>query len=411
MARPRKEREAPRIQRIELNEKNTRLRWILVCALLLLGMVAIAIGVNSCVSAQSGWQEVQTSGSAINCSSDFVFNYCYGEAGIEPTMERRQVVELYTDAATKAYGLFNLHGEGLSAINVSPNKAATVDAALYKALEQVVEADSRYIFLAPVYSDYRNVFGVETEPQAYGLDPTKNAQLGESVRQAASFASDPAHISLALQDGQVTLQVSQEYLAFAKENGVEAFVDFGWMKNAFIADYLAERMIAGGHTNGYIASYDGYTRNLDSRGLSYSFNLFDRMGDDIYLPAVMEYSTAKSIVFLRNYPMSARDSGAYYLYADKTITHTLIDHADGICKTATDNLVSYSQNASCARIALSVAPVFIAETLDTDALAALANDSIYSVWFDGGKLHYNEPQLPITLKPVEGVAYQAQYFE
>ena len=58
MARPRKEREAPRIQRIELNEKNTRLRWILVCALLLLGMVAIAIGVNSCVSAQSGWQEV-----------------------------------------------------------------------------------------------------------------------------------------------------------------------------------------------------------------------------------------------------------------------------------------------------------------------------------------------------------------
>ena len=36
MARPRKEREAPRIQRIELSEKNTRLRWILAGALLVI---------------------------------------------------------------------------------------------------------------------------------------------------------------------------------------------------------------------------------------------------------------------------------------------------------------------------------------------------------------------------------------
>ena len=203
----------------------------------------------------------------------------------------------------------------------------------------------------------------------------------------------------------------EEYLAFVQEYAIDNLLDFGWMKNAFIIDYLAERMIADGHTNGYIASYDGYTRNLDSRGLSYSFNLFDRLSNDIYLPAVWEYDTAMSIVFLRNYPMSSRDAGDYYLYSDKTITHGFIDPADGFCRTSTDNLVSYGKDASCADLALKLAPVFVGETLNTDALAAMAEEGIYSVWFDGGKLFYNQPEAKITVQEVEGAAYQAQYFE
>ena len=417
MGRPRREREAPRIQRIELSEKDTRLRWILVGALLVIGMVAIAIGVNSCISAQSGWQEVQVSSGGLNCSDDFAFNYCYGQAGIDPTLERRQVVDIYGDAVVKAYELFNTDIEGsslgnLSLINANPNQTVTVDKALYDALTQVVEADSRYLFLAAVYTDYRGVFYSDTEAEAELFDPGRNARQAQFVKEAAAFAADPAHISLVLLEGeQVKLEVSQEYLAFAEKYEIDDLVDFGWMKNAFITDYLAERMIAGGHTNGYIASYEGYTRNLDSRGLSYSFNLFDRLGDDIYLPAVWEYDTVMSIVFLRNYPMSSRDSGDYYLYSDRTITHGFIDLADGLCRTSTDNLVSYSESASCAQIALSIAPVFIGETVDTDAIAAMTGSGIYSIWFDGGKLFYNQPEAKITVQKVEGAAYQAQYFE
>ena len=410
MGRPRREREAPRIQRIELSEKDTRLRWILVGALLVIGMVAIAIGVNSCISAQSGWQEVQVSSGGLNCSDDFAFNYCYGQAGIDPTLERRQVVDIYGDAVVKGYTLFNTDVEGatdgLSAINAHPNEAVTVDKALYDALAQVVKAESRYIYLAPVYTDYDAVFRADSEVQAAALDPSKDGELGAFALEAATFAGDPAHISLELLEGtQVKLQVSQEYLTFVQEYAIDNLLDFGWMKNAFIIDYLAERMIADGHTNGYIASYDGYTRNLDSRGLSYSFNLFDRLRNDIYLPAVWEYDTVMSIVFLRNYPMSSRDSGDYYLYSDRTITHGFIDLADGLCRTSTDNLVSYSESASCAQIALSIAPVFIGETVDTDALAAMTGSGIYSIWFDGGKLHYNQADAKIELQELEGVSY------
>lgn len=414
MARAPKERETPRIQRVELSEKDTRLRWILVGVLLVVGMVAIAIGVNSCISAQSGWQEVQVSGSALSCSDDFAFNYCYGQAGIDPTLERRQVVDTYGDAVVKAYELFNTDIErsslgNLSAINASPNQVVTVDKALYDALAQVVEAESRYLYLAAVYTDYRGVFYSETEAEAQLYDPSRNADQAQFVKEVAAFAADPTHISLVLLEGQqVKLEVSREYLAFAEKYEIDDLVDFGWMKNAFIADYLAERMIAAGHTNGFIASYDGFTRNLDSRGFSYSFNVFDRLGDKVYVPAVWQYNTAMSIVFLRNYPLSDRDAGNYYLYSDRSIAHGFIDLADGICRTSTDNLVCYSESASCAQIALAAAPVFIGDSFQTEGISAMTQQNIFSIWCDGGKLHYTQQDANLSLQEVEGAAYALQ---
>ena len=77
-----------------------------------------------------------------------------------------------------------------------------------------------------------------------------------------------------LGDNKVCLNVSDEYLAFLQENGVDSLIDFGWLKNAFVVDYLAEVMIARGYTLGAITSYDGYTRNFDSLNTEYAFNVF-----------------------------------------------------------------------------------------------------------------------------------------
>lgn len=417
MGRPRKEREVPRIQRIELSEKNTKLRWILAAALLVIGLVAIAIGVNSCVGTQSDWQEVQITADKTNCSGDFVLNYQYGQRELESTLERRQVVACYSSAVVDGYELFNTDVEGstlgnLTLLNASPNQPVTVEKALYDALSQIVEAKNRHVYLAAVYEEYDRIFRAETEAHAAEFDPAQNAALLPYIQQAAAYANDPAHIDLVLLgDGQVQLKVSDAYLAFVQENGIENLLDLGWMKNAFIADFLADRLAAEGHTNGYLASFDGFTRNLDARGNNYSFNVFDRIGNDIYLPAVLQYDEPMSIVFLRNYPMSARDSGSYYLFSNETIATALIDPADGMSKSATDNLVGYSADATCGEIVLAMAPVFIADSMDVAALNDLTADGIFGIWFDGGKLLYNEEEAKLAMQTVEGAAYQAQYSE
>lgn len=415
MGKPRKQREAPRIQHIELPEKNTKLRWILAAVLLVIGLVAIAIGVNSCVSTQVGWLEVQITSNKTNCSADFVFNYHYGSSDLEPTMERRQVIACYSEAVVDAYELFNTHVEGsdfgnLTLLGASPNETVTVEPELYSALQQITESRSRHVYLAAVYEEYSRIFRADSEVQAAEFDPSKNAELLPYIQAAAAYANDPAHIQLELlKNGQARLAVSAEYLAFAEENGITCYLDLGWMKNAFIADFLAQRMINGGYTHGYLASYDGYTRNLDQRGESYSYNLFDRLQNDIYMPATMHYTKPLSIVFLRNYPMSSRDSGQYYLFSDKTIATAMIDPACGLSKSATDNLVAYSAEAGCAAIALELAPVFVADALDTDAIHGMTGRGIYSVWFNGGELLYNDEALKLTMQTVEGASYQARY--
>lgn len=415
MGKPRKEREAPRIQRIELSEKNIKLRWILAGALLLIGLVAIAIGVNSCISAQVGWQEVQITANKTNCSTDFVFNYDYGQAGVEPYQERRQVIACYSEAVVEAYELFNTHVENsdmgnLTLLGASPNQTVSVEPELYQTLQQIVDSESRYVYLAAVYEEYSRIFRADSEIHAAEYDPSKNAELLPYVQEAASFANDPAHISMELLgEGKVRLVVSDAYLAFAEKYGITCFLDLGWMKNAFIIDFLAQRLVDAGYTNGYLASFDGYTRNLDQRGESYNFNLFDRVNSDIHMPAIMEYAEPMSIVFLRNFPMSSRDSEQYYLFSDNTIATTFIDPADGLYKSATDNLVAYSTKTGCAAIALELAPVFVADSLDAEAIRDLTKREIYSVWFDGSKLQHTEERCKVTLQPVEGISYQAHY--
>ncbi|MCD8014832.1 MAG: hypothetical protein LUG99_16995 [Lachnospiraceae bacterium] len=58
------------------------------------------------------------------------------------------------------------------------------------------------------------------------------------------------------------LFVSDDHLAYAEETGFLSYIDFFWMKNAFIIDYLTDTLIEKGYTQGASSSYDGFDRNL-----------------------------------------------------------------------------------------------------------------------------------------------------
>ena len=417
MAKPRNERGLPRIRNIEISEKNTKLRWILAGVFLLIGLVAIGFGVNSFFSAQEGWQEVEVTANETNCGGDFVLNYCFGKSGMTPTAERRQVVNCYNQAVVDAWKLFNTdisdeNMGGLDRINRNPNKAISVDPGLYRALQQIVESGTRYVYLAPVYEEYQFVFSADNEVLAAESDPLQNDDVARYLSEVTAFANDASHISLELQgNNQVLLHVSDAYLAFATTNEFGNFLDFGWMKNAFIIDFLAKRLSDAGHTAGYLASFDGYTRNLDSRGEQFNYNLFDRLQDSIFLPAMLQYDQPMSIVFLRNYPMGSRDKGNYYTFSDRKILTSYLDPADGLYKSTTDNLVAYSTERTCGEIALAAAPLFVADSLDTDGLTRLVGNDIYSIWFEGEKLLYNEQNAAIVVQNTDGTAYEKQFYK
>jgi len=311
--------EGNRLLHFELSDKNRTVRWVLIVILLVIAAVSVTIGLTRGLETPAGWQTVSGSTTGLNCGEDFILRYEYGAGDASATAESKALEQLYGKTLEEAWKLFfNEAGatdwKGIFEINQHPNEEITVADGLYKALEQMVSSGSRVLYLAPIYAEYDRVFFSENDAAAKESDPGQNEEQRSYVQTLADYARDPQMIQLVLSAGnKVKLQVSQEYLSFAKQNEVRNLVDFGWLRNAFIADYIAGVLTANGFTNGYIDRTDGFTRNLDQRGNQYGLNLFNRNGDSAEMAAVMNYTGQKSLVFLRGYPLYDQESDWYYI--------------------------------------------------------------------------------------------------
>lgn len=404
---------APRVkpvEHIELSSKNGKLRIALIVILLVIAAISLTAGLTALLNREPGWQEVEAYADQVHCGEDFVLYYDFGASGASATAESKQLTQLYSDGVVKAWQLFSsetAENGNLAYLNAHVNEPVTVDPALHAALALVARYESRYVFLGAVYNEYARMFISDNAAEAARYDPAQNADLAPYIQQAAAFANDPAAIRLEiLENSQVTLHVSQEYLTFANDYEFTGFVDFGWMRNAFIADYIAGMLEEAGFTRGYLVSYDGFTRNLDSRGGDYAMNLFDRQENSIYIPAKMHYTGPMSIVALRNFPLSDRDRWHYYSFAASgRIATVMIDPADGRDKSALHTLTCYSREMGCAEILLQAAGVFVADEFSESALQALTSQGIYAIWPQGTALCYNEEALNLELIPDTGIAY------
>lgn len=399
------------VKKIELSEKSIKMRWILIGIFLTIAVVAFGIGIYSFLTTEPGWNEVKVNEKSANCSSDFLLMYDFSGTAGSATAVNKKITSLYTEHSQIAFQVFSsdeveTKRNNLHFLNHHLNEKVTVDPVLYKALDLIVRYDSRYPYLAPVYTEYDRIFISDNDLDASIYDPSKNPELMPYISEAAAFACDPEMIRLEIfGDNQVKLHVSDQYLSFIEEYGVETVFDFGWMKNGFIADYIADVLQDNGFTNGYLASYDGFTRNLDTRGNQYSFNLFHRQGRNILIPAEMTYRQPMSIVFFRDYPLGDSDRWHYYAYGDGTVTSAYLDPVDGMSKGASETLVGYSGTMSCAEILLEMAPLYITDSFDSAAVSQLSQRGIYSVWYEGMTLRYNDPALKPNLLEVDK-AYQ-----
>ncbi len=385
------------VEKIELPEKVSKKRVVLVAVLLVVGLAFIAFALVSWLSKGNGWTEIQpTQASAQSVSGDFIFQYELGNhAELSATAEHKALAALYGEACSTAYRLFTAEAEftkvnNLYYINRHVGEEIEVDPALYAAFELFEKHGSRLMYAAPLMIDYKNMFTSDDDVIAAEFDPYKNADIAKFAADACIFIDNNAHVSLQLLgNNKVCLFVSEEYLAFAKENGIVEFINFYPVRNALAIDYVAGVLKENGFTAGNITSYDGFTRDLDTRDISYSYNLFAKVDGKIYSAARFEYTGAKSIVFLRAFSISARDD-TYYEYENGDVRHPFVDTADGLCKNSLENLVAYSDGLGCADILLSVLPAYVADSFDSAALFKHSERGVHCIYFDGTDICYDE---------------------
>lgn len=391
------------VERIELSEKHIKLRIALVILFAVIGIGAIAYALLTRLNAESGWVTIEAdASSSANCAGEFVFRYFLGAGEVSPTAEQKAVTALYSEAAEKACQLFDAERvfgvvHNLYYINQHPNEEIEVDEVLYRAFEICKTTDSRALYLAPLYGQYNSLFFCNEDYEAESFDPYRNPDLKAEFQQYLAYAQNPEAVNLELLgDNRVMLKVSGEFMSYFAENWGGSYIDFGWMKNAFIIDYFADVMKANGYTMGSFSSYDGFVRNLDESGLIYAFNLYDRVDKTVYQAAVMEYSQPISIVYLRDYPANSPDAGRFYEYENGEIRVPYVDSGDGLCKSAEDSLVSYSTERGCADILMKIMPAYIADEFNPEGLWSLAGDGVYSIYSDGGMIYCNDAELTLT---------------
>ena len=392
----------PPIIRAEVTGRHFSLRVILLACTATLALLGLGYGLFSLLNGDPGWQTVEYVGNEKNVSEEFILRYDYGSSGASASVERKMVSDLFSDLMEQGYLAFSIeeHSDSchnLAYLNDHLNQPVSLDPMLYEALTQLKAHESRYAYLAPAYGEYQRLMHAESQGEAAVYDPGQNPELSAYLLELSAFANDPAHIDVELLgQGQAVVHVSDAYLQYAAENELETLVDVGWLRNAFLTDYVADRMAEQGLVRGYLVSYDGFTRNLDASGRAYNQNVFDRLGRELNLPAVLSYEGPMSLVSLRNYPMGAQDRWHYYAMPEEYIT-VFLDPADGRSKSSTDNLLCYSQSKSCTEILLEAAPLFIAEELDEAALSHLAEREIFSVWGVGTTLRYTQPGAKLAL--------------
>lgn len=394
-------REPRPITRIEVSEGNKKLRIVLIIVLLVIGAVSLTAGIMSLLNKDTGWQAVEVPSAEPNGSSEFIFQYNFTGTGAQATALHKQISAVYTEGLTKTYQVFKSEeaaSGNLADVNAHVNEAVTVDPLLYTAFQKL--QDTRYHYLAPVYAHYDNVIFSTSEEYLEEVDPRVSKDAKAHVAQIAAFAADEAAIRLELlENNQVKLYVSQEYLEFARENEIVKFVDLHYMANAFIIDYLADTMEQNGFTRGFLVSTDGYTRNLDSTEI-YSMSLFDRVGDTVYPAGVMHYRGPVSMVLLKDYPVNSTDT--FYRASGDHVVFPYADPADGMYKASTPTLLSYSYAMGCADVLLKMLPSFTGEEF-------VVPEGIASVWCENRTIWYNDAEITIDrLLDKDGIRYTAQ---
>lgn len=395
-------REPRPITRVELSEKNKTLRLIAALALLVIGAVGITVGIMSLLNKETGWQRVQVTTQERSCSENFLLQYNFTGSGAEATAVNQKLQAAYSEACVKAYQVFTPDEEiagvqNVYYVNHHPNEIITVDPLLYDAFEKL--EGTPWLYLGPAYAHYYNVILSADEAMVDVLDPMISEDAKAYVGEIAEFVGDRQAVSLELlEDHQVILHVSEDYLAFAAEEEIENFIDFGYLTNAFIIDYLAQTLIAQNLTEGYIVSVDGYTRNLDSAH-TFSFNIFDRVEELVYPAAVMEYRGPISMVFLKDYPTA--NSDVNYRGREDRFLHLFVDPVDGVCRTSVENLVSYSYEASCVDVVLAMLPSFVGSHFSVP-------EGVFSVWCEEDLICYNDEAVSFSgLLKSEEMSYRA----
>ena len=394
------------VEKVNLSSKRWPLRLAIVIVAIIVAGLAFGYAFSQLVHGDEGWQTIRASSSELPaCDSEMVLRYNLGAGEMSAGAEKKAVMQVYTDACVEMYRLLDATVQygavhNMAYINAHPNEEIEVDEPLYRVFELINKYDSKQIFLAPLYADYYNLFSSEDDVIAARFDPRRNADTAEYFEKVSGYIKN---VRIVLSGGNtVRLEIPQDYMQFAKDNGIETFIDLWWMRTAFMIDHAAQALRNAGFENGILGSEEGFSTSLGKNG-SVSASVYDRENGKRIETAEVKFDAPASAVYFHLRPDAQADRTYRYEYADSSVTGLYLSVNDGLCYAAKEDMYFYSHTAGCGEVLLKMLPVYASVALDTDSVKKAASEGIYSVWCEENTIYATDKNAEIT--PASGAQY------
>ncbi len=312
----------PEIEKIEIDEKHPVRKLFLAGALLVCGLGIITLALFKLLRGADITEVTPNTAGALHNGSDFTFMYHFGEENRSAVAEKKALNLIYTDALVAAYREFDNDSEyedmvNLRYINNHPNEELEVSDGLYKALSEAALGDYRYLYLAPLYDIYDNVFYCSQDYETAYYDPSVNSEIAEDFDNILNYATDRNHVRLEIcGNNKVCLKVSEDYLMFFDSNELSSYIDLYYVKEAFRLDYIADILCENGYTNGYIESNFGYIRVLPDYDDELSVSMLSRDDKGVLQSEVLPLKAGMTAASLHSFPINERIGECFSYIAD-----------------------------------------------------------------------------------------------
>lgn len=385
------------VKQISLSEKHITLRVVLFVILLIVGFVFIFLGIRSCASTQSGWQEIEVDTDGMYATNLRLY-YNIGQTDQSNEDEKKALQYDYTLASINAYKLYSLdssvysEGYNVGGINANPNVELSVPNSLYNALYSLTSDNNRYLFQGPLFEAYNRVFNAVDDSTASSFDPNKDSEMASYLKSFLKYTNDSESVSISfLGNGKIQLNVSNEYFNFLQHYSCSAIIDFGYLREAAYVDDIADTLISAGYTYGYLATKNAsFVRNFASSKVS--INFVENYSDKLCALTTLNFEGSCSVVDFSTY---INLDEYFYEYSDGSASTPFIEFENGLNQFASNNVLSYSNSLDCLDIAGKTYGYYVSKTLDKSAILGLKN--IHSLFMEDGSLYCDKDFMSFSL--------------
>ena len=374
-----------KVEKRKFNKKKILIIIFSVFTSILL-FVGLGIGIYYWTTDSAGIVNIELA----NYKDEYEMKYNLTGSRHDATYIKKEVTKMtnsHLDLCVKLFDSVNLYDDlvNVAYINNHINESIKVNDALYNAFKMINDNKSREIFFGPIFEYNDKIFSLDNDDEVKKIDYNYNSEMYNYLTSVYKFKNDSNAINIELLDDYVIkLNVHENYVNYLKENNSKRYIDFGYLKNAFIVDSVANHLSERGFREGYLMSSDGYLRVFNNK-ISRDYDIYDYDKENINIANITV--VGKSVVNVNKY------RNKRYIYSDGRVINNYINPKALGSDLTMNTIVCYS-GLGCSEMLLKMEGLMYTAISN---YSSLSTNGINTIYLDGKNIKYNDSSLVFNM--------------